>query len=145
MTCLIIWRHPNPSITHLRNLRYRCPLQTEASLSASWASSNGEGAWNLTGPTNDMQVAGRRWQHPLEKLGRAESEFPSTTCTHWHALLLHAPSMRKCAAACRLLSVMNTATGRTEMFSSAPHKMWNSLQNLNSWKTGLLTVRALHS
>eukprot|EP00878_Enallax_costatus_P039822 GHUV01045739.1.p1 GENE.GHUV01045739.1~~GHUV01045739.1.p1 ORF type:complete len:480 (+),score=92.29 GHUV01045739.1:93-1532(+) len=38
-------------------LNFLCPLQTEASLSSSWASVNGEGKWNVTGPTNNMQAS----------------------------------------------------------------------------------------
>lgn len=34
-----------------------CPLQTEASLSSSWASVNGRGYANITGPTNSMQAS----------------------------------------------------------------------------------------
>lgn len=30
-------------------LKFLCPLQTEASLSSSWASVNGQGKWNVTG------------------------------------------------------------------------------------------------
>ncbi|KAF8060339.1 GULLO1 [Scenedesmus sp. PABB004] len=36
---------------------FLCPLQTEASLSASWASVNGTGVANVTGPTNDMMAS----------------------------------------------------------------------------------------
>jgi hypothetical protein len=32
-------------------------VQTEASLSSSWASVNGTGMWNVTGPTNMMQAS----------------------------------------------------------------------------------------
>lgn len=36
---------------------FLCPLQTEASIGASWASVNGTGMWNVTGPTNQMQAS----------------------------------------------------------------------------------------
>jgi hypothetical protein len=35
----------------------RSVVQTEASLSSSWASVNGTGKWNVTGPTNMMQAS----------------------------------------------------------------------------------------
>eukprot|EP00775_Hariotina_reticulata_P005676 gene5676-5914_t len=36
---------------------FLCPIQTEASLSSSWAAVNGTGVWNVTGPTNQMQAS----------------------------------------------------------------------------------------
>lgn len=52
-------RQPHWSVTCLSQLHTAgcSATQTEASLSSSWASVNGTGRWNVTGPTNMMQAS----------------------------------------------------------------------------------------